>query len=139
MKIRILVVGKLKDVGFESQLNGYIRRSQPFLPLEYLALRSMAALRDKADAQRVVVDERGEQPNSRELAGWIRDWRDRGIRQIDFLVGDAHGFTDTDRQAATRVLGLSRLTLPHRIAQLLVVEQLYRAGTILAGHPYHHG
>ena len=60
------------------------------------------------------------------------------MRRVDLLIGDAHGFDDAARSRADRVLALSRLTLPHRLAQLLLCEQLYRAGTILAGHPYHH-
>jgi 23S rRNA (pseudouridine1915-N3)-methyltransferase len=57
---------------------------------------------------------------------------------VVFAIGDAHGFDEAQRGKATRLLGLSRLTLPHRLAQLVLCEQLYRAGTILAGHPYHH-
>jgi 23S rRNA (pseudouridine1915-N3)-methyltransferase len=87
----------------------------------------------------VVLDERGEQIDTETLAGWLADWRERGVRDVDFLIGDAHGFSNADRRGATKVMALSRLTLPHRLAQVLIVEQLYRAGTILAGHPYHHG
>ena len=54
---------------------------------------------------------------------------------MDLLIGDAHGYDEADRARADRVLALSRLTLPHRLAQLLLCEQLYRVGTILAGHP----
>lgn len=138
MKLRILAVGKLKDTALEALVAEWTKRSRSFLPVELLHVRDMAALRAKAVTPRIVLDERGTQPSSTELAGWLRSYRDRSVRQLDFLVGDAHGFEDADRSGADRVLSLSRLTLPHRLAQVLLVEQLYRAGTILAGHPYHH-
>lgn len=142
MRLRILAVGKLKQAGLEALVDDYCRRSRSLLPIELVHLRDLAALRDRAQPRpagpRVVLDERGEQITSEELAAWLGAWRADGTRQIDFLIGDAHGFDDDDRQAAVRVMALSRLTLPHRLAQVLLVEQLYRAGTILAGHPYHH-
>jgi 23S rRNA (pseudouridine1915-N3)-methyltransferase len=142
MQLRILCVGKLKQPGLEALVDDYRKRSQPLLPIELLALRDLGQLRERTQPSkagpRVVVDERGEQVTTSVLSTWLADWRDRGVRSVDFLIGDAHGFNDDDRKAADRVLALSRLTLPHRLAQVLLVEQLYRAGTILAGHPYHH-
>jgi 23S rRNA (pseudouridine1915-N3)-methyltransferase len=142
MQLRILCVGKLKQPGLEALVDDYRKRSQSLLPIEVWALRDMAQLRERVQPSksgpRVVVDERGEQVTTGVLATWLGDWRDRGVRSVDFMVGDAHGFTENDRNTADRVLALSRLTLPHRLAQVLLVEQLYRAGTILAGHPYHH-
>jgi 23S rRNA (pseudouridine1915-N3)-methyltransferase len=142
MQLRILCVGKLKQPGLEALVDDYRKRSQSLLPIEMLVLRDMAQLRERVQpgkaGPRVVLDERGEQVTTNVLSTWLGDWRDRGVRSVDFMIGDAHGFTDADRQAADRVLALSRLTLPHRLAQVLLVEQLYRAGTILAGHPYHH-
>lgn len=142
MQLKILCVGKLKQPGLEALVDDYCKRSRSLLPIELHALRDMAQLRERVQPSksgpRVVVDERGEQVTTGVLATWLGDWRDRGVRSVDFMIGDAHGFTDADREAADRVLALSRLTLPHRLAQVLLVEQLYRAGTILAGHPYHH-
>lgn len=142
MQLRILCVGKLKQPGLEALVDDYRKRSQSFLPVDLIVVRDMAALRERMQPSksgpRVVVDERGEQVTTGALATWLGDWRDRSVRSVDFVIGDAHGFTDADRKAADRVLALSRLTLPHRLAQVLLVEQLYRAGTILAGHPYHH-
>ncbi|PRP90397.1 23S rRNA (pseudouridine(1915)-N(3))-methyltransferase RlmH [Enhygromyxa salina] len=142
MRLRILAVGKLKQPGLEALVSDYTRRSRSFLPLELVHLRDLAALRGRtqpaSSGPRVVLDERGEQITSETLADWLGTWRAAGIRQVDFLIGDAHGFDHADREAADRVMGLSRLTLPHRLAQVLLAEQLYRAGTILAGHPYHH-
>ncbi len=138
MKLRLLAVGKLKQAGLEVLVDDYCKRSRKLLPIELRWVRDMAALRAQAGSPQVVLDERGLQIDSDGLAAWLGDWRDRGVRRVDFLIGDAHGFTPQDRDGADRVMGLSKLTLPHRLAQVLLVEQLYRAGTILAGHPYHH-
>ena len=85
-----------------------------------------------------MLDERGQNMSSEALARWISDQRDIGRREIDFLIGDAYGFTDAQRQAAPLLLRLSDFVLPHRLATLLITEQLYRSYTILTGHPYHH-
>ncbi len=138
MDLRILAVGKLKHPGLEALVADYRKRSRALLPIALEQVRDLAALRARLERPRVVLDERGEQITTEELAAWLGEWRDRGVRRVDFAIGDAHGFSDADREAADKLLALSRLTLPHRLAQLLLVEQLYRAGTILAGHPYHH-
>ena len=140
MKLRVLVVGKLKDPGLEALVESYLKRSRALLPIEFTVLRDLSGLRSRtqSSAFKVVLDERGEQVDTMQLSTWLKIWREQGARQIDFLIGDAHGFTPEDRHQATRVLALSKLTLPHRIAQVMLVEQLYRVGTILSGHPYHH-
>ena len=138
MKLRILCVGKLKQSGLEALAADYIKRSRRHFPIELLHVRDAAALRAKRGSPHWVLDERGEQLDSETLATGLTRLRDNGVRQLDLLIGDAHGFNDEDRAAAQRVIGLSRLTLPHRLAQVLLVEQLYRAGTIADGHPYHH-
>jgi 23S rRNA (pseudouridine1915-N3)-methyltransferase len=138
MELRILAVGKLKQAGLEALVADYRKRSRAQLPIELEHLRDLESLRARAQRPQVVLDERGEQITTLTLADWIGEWRGLGVRRVDFLIGDAHGFTDEDRRRADKVLALSRLTLPHRLAQLLLVEQLYRAGTILSGHPYHH-
>jgi 23S rRNA (pseudouridine1915-N3)-methyltransferase len=138
MQLRVLAVGKLKQPGLNALVDEFCKRARVFLPIRLEQVRDLEALRAKLERPRVLLDERGEQITSEALAAWIGEWRDRGVRRVDFAIGDAHGFSDEDRKSADRLLGLSRLTLPHRLAQVLLVEQLYRAGTILAGHPYHH-
>ncbi len=141
MRLRVLAVGKLKDAHLTALCDEYVKRSRTMCPIERIACRSAKEQRQRAgesQAPIVLLDERGTQPTTVELARWIGDWRDRGRARVDFLIGDADGYDDDDRARADRVLGLSRLTLPHRLAQLLLCEQLYRAGTVLAGHPYHH-
>lgn len=144
MRLALVAAGKLKDAGLQSLCAEYLRRIQPFAPLEVVEVRDAAGLRtrwsDRARGvgTRVLLDERGEQLGSRDLSRWIEAWRASGVRQVSFYLGDADGFSDDDRSSADRLLALSRLTLPHRLARLVLLEQLYRAATLLAGHPYHH-
>jgi 23S rRNA (pseudouridine1915-N3)-methyltransferase len=71
------------------------------------------------------------------LAEWLRNQRDEGRQRIIFALGPADGWSDTDRARAGLLLSLGLMTLPHELARVVVSEQLYRAFTILAGHPYH--
>jgi len=143
MRLAVVAAGKLKDAGLQSLCGEYLRRVQPFAPLEVVEVRDAAGLRahwsrHAAPVRRVLLDERGEQLDTRGLAGWISQWRAEGTRAVNFYIGDADGFDAADRGGADRLLALSRLTLPHRLARLILLEQLYRAASLLAGHPYHH-
>lgn len=141
MKLRVVAAGKLKDAGLREVVDEYIKRSRRFMPIEVEHVRDGAAISKRlseCSAPRVVLDERGDTPTTVELAGWLEQWRDAGTREVSLFIGDAHGLSDADRSAAERVLSLSKLTLPHRLALVVLVEQLYRAATVLAGHPYHH-
>ena len=144
MRVAVVAAGKLRDAGLQALCDDYSRRIQPFAPLEVVEVRDAAGLRTRWSDRtrglgtRVLLDERGEQLGSRELSRWIETWRASGVRQVSFYLGDADGFSDSDRSSADRLLALSRLTLPHRLARLILLEQLDRAATLLAGHPYHH-
>lgn len=141
MQLRVLAIGKLKDPRLEGLCDEYVKRSRPLCPIERVTCKSAREQQQRAGeggSAVVLLDERGEQLDTLALADLVTGVRDRGRRRIDFLLGDAHGYDDADRARADRVLALSRLTLPHRLAQLLLCEQLYRVGTVLAGHPYHH-
>lgn len=140
MKISVVAAGKLKDTALVALCADYLRRVQPFVTVEVLEVRDLAAIRahwTRHEGARVLLDERGEQIATRELAQFIDRWR-RDARDVALYIGDADGFTVTDRTQADRLLALSRLTLPHRLVRLILLEQLYRAGSLLAGHPYHH-
>jgi 23S rRNA (pseudouridine1915-N3)-methyltransferase len=87
-------------------------------------------------AFRVVLDPAGKQWGSREFCRFIERMRDRGQRPVCFCVGGAEGFTNEFRERADLLLSLSPLTLPHELARVVLLEQLYRAFTTLANHPY---
>lgn len=110
-------------------------------PLEARRKDEGARLLDAtADAgRRVLLDETGRAVESDNFAARIGQWRDDGIRETAWLIGGADGHGPDVRQAVPDTLSLSKLTLPHGLARVLLAEQLYRAITILAGHPYHRG
>jgi 23S rRNA (pseudouridine1915-N3)-methyltransferase len=85
----------------------------------------------------VLLDERGDSLSSEALAELLRDWRDNGIREARFVIGAADGHSRADRDAADRLLAFGHATWPHLLARAMLMEQLFRATSILAGHPYH--
>jgi 23S rRNA (pseudouridine1915-N3)-methyltransferase len=87
----------------------------------------------------VLLDSTGRQMTSEAFAAWLGARRDEAARHIVFAIGPADGWSKTGRQRAQLLLSLGPMTLPHALARLVVAEQLYRACTILAGHPYHSG
>jgi len=89
------------------------------------------------DGERVVLlDERGKEPTSVELARRVAGWLE-GARDVTLVIGGSDGHGEAVRARATETLSLSRLTLAHRLARVVLLEQLYRAFTILRGEPYH--
>ncbi len=85
----------------------------------------------------VVLDESGESLPSRVLAERLGGWRDDGVREARFLIGAADGFDDAERAKADLLLSFGRATWPHLLARAMLAEQLWRATSILANHPYH--
>ena len=87
--------------------------------------------------RRVVLDETGDSLPSRVLAERLGAWRDEGVREVRFLIGAADGFGDAERAGADLLLSFGRATWPHLMARAMLAEQLWRAASILANHPYH--
>jgi len=151
MKIIISAIGKLNKKSPEQALiDGYIRKTRwPISIVESEEKKAVLgeALKEAegkllfkavpAGAKTVVLDERGEEPSSRELAQKIARWRDNGVPAVAFLIGGADGHATDTRQKADLVLSFGRMTLPHFLARVVLVEQIYRIKTILDGHPYH--
>lgn len=88
-------------------------------------------------SRRVLLDETGETPGSKAFAERLGRWRDDGVRECRFMIGAADGFDDVERAEADLLLSFGRLTWPHLLARAMLAEQLWRATSILAGHPYH--
>jgi 23S rRNA (pseudouridine1915-N3)-methyltransferase len=88
-------------------------------------------------AQLILLDERGEAPDSAKFARMIAVLRDNGARELVLALGGPDGHGDELRAAASTMISFGRMTWPHQIARILLAEQLYRAATILSGHPYH--
>ena len=85
----------------------------------------------------VLLDERGRQLGSEEFAARLGKWRDDGVREARFLIGAADGHSDRERAEADLQLAFGSATWPHLLARAMLLEQLFRATSILAGHPYH--
>lgn len=85
----------------------------------------------------ILLDEKGEQLGSMEFARHLEKWRDGGKREARFLIGGADGFDDADRAGADLLIAFGRATWPHLLARAMLAEQLWRATSILANHPYH--
>ncbi len=125
---------------------GYVKRTSAYVPIATEVFRGGEAFFEMLGKQRsrlaatlVMLDSAGKQFSSEELARWLRRQRDEGRQRIVFAIGPADGWTDDDRARASLLLSLGSMTLPHELARVVLCEQIYRAFTILAGHPYHTG
>jgi len=151
MKIKVLWVGKTKEPAIESLTAEYVKRISRYAPLEANALRDESAVlqnvgavpsQKKFSTQKsilVLMDSRGKQFSSEEFARFLGGHFERNPVPLAFAIGPADGFSDEARVAAQHLISLGRMTLPHELARIVLLEQLYRALTILKGHPYHCG
>lgn len=139
VRLVVLAVGKLRDAWVAQGCAEYSTRLRPRLPLEIVEVKSDALLAAKVPPRylRWVLDERGVQPTSRELAARLAQAMSSGAPGIALCIGGPDGHSEALRKSADYLLGLSRLTLPHRLARLVALEQIYRAVSILDGSPYH--
>ncbi|MGD0096054.1 MAG: 23S rRNA (pseudouridine(1915)-N(3))-methyltransferase RlmH [Terracidiphilus sp.] len=124
----------------------FLKRCSPFAHCQAEAFRSEEAFLDwlkrldgRTPAVAALLDSRGRQMSSEAFAAWLGARRDEGSQQVVFAVGPANGWSDDARKRANLLLSLGPMTLAHALARLVVAEQLYRAYTILTGHPYHSG
>jgi 23S rRNA (pseudouridine1915-N3)-methyltransferase len=124
----------------------YLDRIAPYAGIESVLFRDEESLfayvtrqRARTPAWLALLDSRGEALSSEELAAWLGARRDSGQQRIVFAIGPASGWSERAPRQAQAILSLGRMTLPHELARLVLAEQLYRAFTILGGHPYHTG
>lgn len=143
MLLKLIVVGRVKDVHYQAKINEFLQRLNAFGKTEIVELKDdtvekeSAAILKALENERgwvVVLDERGENITSVELAKKMSSCD----RKIVMVIGGAFGFTDAVRQRADYLLALSKFTVTHEMARLILIEQLYRACTITAGKKYHH-
>lgn len=132
-----------KDV-FEVLTQEYMERCAAYAACRTQAFKTEAALLEWVGKQKgrtaavtVLLDGRGKQMSSEAMAAWLGRQRDHGAQHLVFAVGPADGWSEDARKSATLLLSLGPMTLAHALARLVIAEQIYRAFTILAGHPYH--
>ena len=153
MELALAVVGRAHDATLGASIAEYERRAARYWPLVVREVkeaggRSIApAVTRRLEGERlldacldhgevVACDERGRGMTSADFSTWLGRLRDTG-GAVTFVIGGAFGLDDAVRTRATRLISLAPWTVPHEMARLLLVEQLYRAGTILRGEPYH--
>ena len=145
MKLHIVWIGKTKQPAIQSLTAEYLERLNGFTQVDALSLASEAALLRTLEKKAprapslVLLDMAGRQLTSEELAKFIDDHQNRSPQPLLFAIGPADGFSEQARSKASLVLSLSKMTLPHELARVVMLEQLYRAYSILKGHPYHLG
>ncbi len=145
MKLTIAWVGKTKESAIQSLTAEYLKRLGRYAPTEGKETSSESALLkliEKASRTApvlVLLDSRGKQLSSEELAEVLREHQGRGTQDLIFAIGPADGWSEPARKRANSILSLGKMTLPHELARVVLLEQIYRGFTILAGHPYHSG
>jgi 23S rRNA (pseudouridine1915-N3)-methyltransferase len=149
VKIKIAWIGKTKEPAIEALTEEYLKRISRYVQVEGIPLRDEAALLDLcgrsarsktgAKSTLVLMDSRGKEFSSEQFAKFLGDYQDRNPLPVIFAVGGADGFSDTARGAAQYTISLGKMTLAHELARIVLLEQVYRAFTILKGHPYHSG
>lgn len=146
MKLTIAWIGKTKSSAIESLTDEYLRRLKQYSEAEGASLKDEPALlklsgRNARRTRRylAMLDARGKQLSSEELAQFLRHHQERNPLPLMFAVGTADGFSPDSLRHADFTLSLGKMTLAHELARVVLLEQLYRAFTILKGHPYHLG
>ena len=154
MKVRIAWIGKTKEPAIQSLTDEYLKRISRYVQVEGHAVRDEVTLLQmcgraasgkagkKAIAAKstlALLDSRGTQYSSEDFARFLEGYQDRNPLPLVFAVGPADGFSEAVRNVAQHTISLGSMTLAHELARVVLLEQIYRAFTILKGHPYHSG
>lgn len=150
MKIRFVIASKFKDKEYCGIVNEFIKRLSPYAKCELIDFKAPDKLgRDKSlefetkklldlseGYYRVALDPEGKTLSTHQFSDWFSDNMDSS-RNIAFLIGSAFGLSEVVKASSDKLLSLSKLTMAHKIAMVVLVEQVYRAITIINRHPYH--
>jgi 23S rRNA (pseudouridine1915-N3)-methyltransferase len=153
VKIKIAWIGRTKEPAIQALTEEYFKRISRYVPVEGLALRDETALlemRGRSSALKagtkggakstlVLMDSRGKEFSSEQFAKFLGDYQDRNPLPLIIAIGGPDGFSEAARAAAQYTISLGKMTLAHELARVVLLEQVYRAFTILKGHPYHSG
>ena len=156
MRLSIICVGRTREHFIQEGIAKYLRFLKPYAPTEIrelreekvrdlrdapqVRLREAAAIRKALvpGAHAVAMDERGRELSSHEFALFLNGALEKGTRDMAFVIGGAMGLDESVTRGSTTVLAMSRWTLTHEMARLVLLEQLYRAFTIIKGKTYHY-
>jgi 23S rRNA (pseudouridine1915-N3)-methyltransferase len=147
VKIKVAWIGKLREAAFASLTDEYLKRISRYAEVEGVPLRNESDLvakfgkhtKSRAKYHLVLMDSHGKQFTSEQFAKFLGDHIDRNPLPLVFAIGGADGFRAEAKSSAHSMISLGSLTLPHELARVVLLEQVYRAFTILKGHPYHSG
>lgn len=153
MHIELITFGKSKELNLESAENEYLKRlkgelnlKQTSLPQAKTKISSQAIMLEEAKnllyyikpvTHLIILDEYGINLTSKEFAQLLQNYKNQAVSNLTFAIGGPYGWDDSIRKRANYSLSLSKLTFPAHVAKFLLIEQLYRATSILNGHPYH--
>lgn len=137
MKLHVIARGKIARSPEAELVARYAKRITWPLTLTELPERGGTVPDLPTPCRTVLLDERGKQLTSEEFAALLGRWRDDGVREARFVIGAADGHSETERARADLLLAFGAATWPHLLARAMLLEQLFRATSILAGHPYH--
>jgi 23S rRNA (pseudouridine1915-N3)-methyltransferase len=156
VKLRLICIGKLSASFLKTGVHEYLNRVRRYLQVDMIEIKEKSGSAEKkalvqaietegnsilrrisTDAYAVVLDERGKGMGSRRLAGFLERHMLEGTGELAFILGGPYGLSDKVRKRADLLLSLSDMTLPHQLARLVLLEQVYRALTIIRNEPYH--
>ena len=155
MKTELILVGRTASKEFARIMADYVERITHYMPFAVTVIPELKNTKSLTEEQQktaegelivkqlqpsdhvVLLDERGREPRSVELAAWLEK-KQQAVRRLVFVIGGPYGFSPAVYQRANEQLSLSRLTFSHQMVRAIFLEQLYRACTIIKGEPYHH-
>jgi len=147
VRIKIAWIGKTKEPAIASLTEEYLKRISRYAQVEGVTLRDEADLlakfgkeaKNATKSTLVLMDSQGKEISSEQFSKFLEDYQDRNPLPLVFAIGGADGFAAETKSAAANVISLGKMTIAHELARVVLLEQVYRAFTILKGHPYHSG
>ena len=156
MKIKLLAIGKTDDKNLQTLIQSYEKRLKHYIKFELEIISDIKNVKNLSEKQQkekegelilkniastdnlILLDEKGNEFRSVEFAKFLQKKMNSGIKQLVLVIGGPYGFSEKVYQKASGKISLSKMTFSHQMIRLFVVEQLYRAFTILKNEPYHH-
>jgi 23S rRNA (pseudouridine1915-N3)-methyltransferase len=156
VNLKLIAIGKTVEPWLKQGIEVYTKRLVHYLPFEYIEIPDVKIAKGTSEvevkrleglevlkridsaAYLVILDEKGKEFTSEELANHLQKRMNAGIKTLVFLIGGPYGFSDALYERANEKMSLSKLTLSHQMVRVFAAEQLYRAMTILRNEPYHH-
>ena len=149
MKLRVVWIApksRSKEPAYDALAREYVSRISKYqaieasdLPSEIALLKLLENSAGRTKPMLVLLDGRGNEMSSEQFAKFIETQHSADVQQLIFAIGPANGFSELARKTANKVVSLGQMTLPHELARVVLLEQIYRAFTIIRKHPYHCG